>query len=160
MGTFADPWPLATLADRVGDVLGPSKPVLVDQARIDAFAEATEDRQWIHVDPVRAADSAHGSTIAQGFLTLSLLSHFMDELVVVSGTEMAINYGLDRVRFPAAVPAGASLRATVTILKIESKVDRVMMWASMTMTVDGAERPSCIADTVTLYRPIRGATSC
>ena len=156
MVTSAEPWPLATLASRVGDVVGPSEPVLVDQARIDAFAAATLDEQWIHVDPARAADSAFGSTIAHGFLTLSLLSHFMDELVVVTGTEMAINYGLDRVRFAAPVPAGSMLRASVTILKVEPKPDRVMMWASMTMTVDGAERPSCIAETVTLYRPNQG----
>lgn len=159
MATSAEPWPLATLALRVGEVVGPSAPVLVDQARIDAFAEATEDRQWIHVDPERAARSPFGGPIAHGFLSLSLLSHFIDELVVVSGTEMAINYGLDRVRFPAPVPAGSSLRATVTILKVEPKVDRVMMWASMTMTADGADRPSCIAETITLYRPIEGKTS-
>jgi acyl dehydratase len=156
MATSAEPWPLATLATRVGDVLGPSAPVLVDQARIDAFAEATEDRQWIHVDPQRAATSPFGGAVAHGFLTLSLLSHFMDELVAVSGTQMAINYGLDRVRFAAPVPAGSSVRASVTILKVEPKADRVMMWASMTMTVDGAERPSCIAETVTLYRPTEG----
>ncbi|MCU1441562.1 MAG: dehydratase [Rhodoglobus sp.] len=159
MATFAEPWPLATLASRIGETVGPSEPVLVSQARIDAFAEATEDRQWIHVDPDRAKDSAFGGTIAHGFLTLSLLSHFMDELVVVSGTEMAINYGLDRVRFAAPVPAGSSLRATVTILNVQPKENGVMMWASMTITADVADRPSCIAETVTLYRPIEGETS-
>lgn len=158
MGISAEPCPLPALFSRIGDVLGPSEPVLIDQARIDAFAEATEDRQWIHVDPQRAAGSAFGSTIAHGFLTLSLLSHFMDELLVVSGAEMAINYGLDRVRFAAPVAAGASLRATVTILKVESEAERVMMWASMEMTADGEERPSCIAETVTLYRTVRGGT--
>ncbi len=156
MATFAEPWPLATLASRIGDSVGPSEPVLVSQARIDAFAEATEDRQWIHVDPVRAKDSAFGGTIAHGFLTLSLLSHFMDELVVVSGAEMAVNYGLDRVRFPAPVTAGSSLRATVTIVDVRPEEDRVMMRASMTITADGAVRPSCVAESVTLFRPIQG----
>ena len=158
MATSAEPWPLATLEGHVGDIVGPSEPVRVDQARINAFADATEDRQWIHTDPIRAADSGFGGPIAHGFLTLSLLSHFMDELVVVSGAEMAINYGLDRVRFPSPVPAGSSLRASVTILKVERKPDRVMMWASMAITADGSDRPSCIAETITLYRSIEGDT--
>jgi acyl dehydratase len=153
MATSADAWPLATLGSHVGELIGPSEPVLVDQARIDAFAAATIDEQWIHVDPRRAGSSAFGGTIAHGFLTLSLLSHFMDELVVVSGAEMAINYGLDRVRFVAPVPVGSSLQATVTILEVEPKPDRVMMRTRVTISAAGAEQPSCIADAVTLYRP-------
>jgi acyl dehydratase len=154
MATSADAWPLATLAAHVGEVVGPSEPVLVDQARIDAFAAATEDPQWIHVDPRRAASSDFGGTIAHGFLTLSLLSHFMDQLVVVSGTEMAINYGLDRVRFIAPVPAGCSLHATVAIIEVEPQPDRVMMRTRVTISAVGSDRPSCIADAVTLYRPV------
>ncbi len=149
-------WTLAELAGQKGRLLGPGAPVLVDQARIDAFAGATEDRQWIHVDPSRASDSPYGGTIAHGFLTLSLLSHFMDELVVVTDADMAINYGLDRVRFPAPVPAGAVLRATVEILDVTEERGRIMMRARTTMTADGAERASCVADSITLYRDQEG----
>jgi acyl dehydratase len=155
----ASAWPLATLAEHVGDIVGPSNTVVVDQARIDAFADATEDRQWIHTDVEGSAGSLFGGTIAHGFLTLSLLSHFMEELITVSGTAMAINYGLDRVRFAAPVPAGSALRATIEILKVEPGPDRVMMKAKVTMTVDGAERPSCVAESVTLFRPTAEETA-
>src|SRR5262249_20587858 len=117
--------PLATLTEiksRVGDEVGVSSWILVDQARIDAFADATEDHQFIHVDPAAAAQTPFGGTIAHGFLTLSLLSRMGAEAMLLpSGLKMAVNYGLDRVRFLATVPSGSRVRGRFTLDSVEEK---------------------------------------
>lgn len=149
------PVALSALADEVGIVRGPSTPVLIDQERINAFAAATNDEQWIHVDPERAAASDFGGTIAHGFLTLSMLSSVMDELVVVDGISHAINYGLNRVRFLSPVRAGSSLSATVTIVDVRPADTHVDMTAKVEFSVD--EKLVCVAESLTRYIPKEGS---
>ena len=103
--------PIADLEASVGHEAGPTDWFVMEQSRIDTFADATEDHQWIHVDPQRAAAGPFGTTVAHGFLTLSLVPYFAGQLRRIEGARMGINYGLDRVRFPAPVPAGARIRA-------------------------------------------------
>jgi len=153
MATSAEPGRrLDELAGLVGEVLGPSSGILVDQARIAAFAEATEDRQWIHLDAERAARSPYGTTIAHGFLTLSLLSRFSYELVPVRDAGAAVNYGLDRVRFPAPVRSGDVVRATAELLEVEESEARTRVRCRYTMTTDrDPSTPCCVADAVTVF---------
>src|SRR3982751_4102940 len=110
---------LADLAGRVGEVLGVSDWVTVDQARIDRFADATGDHQWIHVDPVRAAAGPFGGTVAHGYLTLALLIPMWTEILTVRSVRTKVNYGLAKVRFPAPVPSGSRLRTTATLAGFE-----------------------------------------
>ena len=131
-----------------GSELGPSSWMEVSQERIDKFAEATGDHQWIHVDPERAAAGPFGSTIAHGYLTLSLLAPMAFEVVPPSEASMVVNYGLNRVRFPAPVPAGSRVRGTFRVDSIEE-----FDWGrqeTMTVTVEreGGDKPVCIAEMV------------
>jgi acyl dehydratase len=127
----------------------------VTQDRIRQFAEVTEDRQWIHVDAERARlKSPHGTTIAHGFLTLSLASHFIKQAVEIRhGVTWAINYGLNRVRFPAAVRANAKIRARVTLLNVNELPDSVEAIYSVSIETEGATKPSCVAECVIRYYP-------
>jgi acyl dehydratase len=127
----------------------------VTQDRIRQFAEVTEDRQWIHVDAERARlKSPYGTTIAHGFLTLSLVSHFIKQAVEVRhGVKRAINYGLNRVRFPAAVRANAKIRARVTLLNVNELPDSVEAIYSVSIETEGATKPSCVAEYVIRYYP-------
>lgn len=143
--------PLADLPDHVGRTIGPAEAVLVSQERIDAFAACTLDAQWIHVDRQRAAASPWGTTIAHGFLTLSLVSHFLHHLLCVTDAEMAINYGLDRVRFPAAVPSGSLVSATAQIRHVRPADAFVMADIRVTMSATAAAKPCCVADCVTRF---------
>ena len=122
----------------------------VTQERIDAFAEVSEDRQWIHVDTARAAaEPGYGGTIAHGFLTLSLLSHLSREAVEVRGEfRMRINYGLNRVRFPAAVRAGARVRGRFTVAAVEEVKDAVQVSWGVTVEVEGGAKPAVVAEWV------------
>ncbi|MRJ75531.1 MaoC family dehydratase [Aeromicrobium sp. SMF47] len=134
----------------VGVELGPSRPLVVTQERIDAFADATGDHQWIHVDPERAADGPYGGTIAHGYLTLSLVSGLSDDLFVVELGSARINYGVDRARFPSPVPVGSTLRASCTVVDV---VDRDSSWLvtyRFTMQVEGQDRPACVVDKLSL----------
>jgi acyl dehydratase len=142
----------AALADAVGR-RATGAWLTVDQARIDAFADVTEDHQWIHVDPDRAAHGPFGTTIAHGFLTLSLLSRLASSLVEVGGTAMAMNYGLDRVRFLAPVPAGARVRATTELTGAETVARGVRLASTVTVEIEGAQRPALVAQTLALYVP-------
>jgi acyl dehydratase len=127
----------------------------VTQDRIRQFAEVTEDRQWIHVDAERArSKSPYGTTIAHGFLTLSLASHFIKQAVEIRhGVTWAINYGLNRVRFPAAVRANAKIRARVTLLNVNELPDSVEAIYSVSIETEGATKPSCVAECVIRYYP-------
>ena len=145
--------PLSQLPSLVGREFGPSEPVVFGQERIDSFAACTLDEQWIHVEPRRAAATPWGTTIGHGFLTLAMLSHFLGELLVVEGVEMAVNYGLDRVRFPSAVPSGARVRATVRVLSVDPAAEFTTMTARTTFQADGGEKPCCVADSITRYLP-------
>jgi len=102
----------------VGEPIGPSEPYLVDQARISAFAEVTDDEQWIHIDPERAAAGPYGTTIAHGYLTLSLVPMLVSEIYRVDGVKMGVNYGSNKLRFPAPVPVGSKVRAGVELVSV------------------------------------------
>jgi acyl dehydratase len=127
----------------------------VTQDRIRQFAEVTEDRQWIHVDAERARlESPYGTTIAHGFLTLSLASHFIKQAVEIRhGVTWAINYGLNRVRFPAAVRANANIRARVTLLNVNELANSIEAIYSVSIETEGATKPSCVAECVIRYYP-------
>ena len=124
----------------------------VTQDRIDLFAEATEDHQWIHLDRDRAQrESPYGTTIAHGFLTLSLLSRFMREAIQLGDLRMAINYGLNRVRFPSAVRAGSRIRARIVVQRVRDLADSVEVTYAVTMENEGSEKPCCVAESMTRY---------
>lgn len=132
-----------------GEHLGYSEWHIVDQAQITAFAEATGDRQWIHVDPERAAKGPFGTTVAHGYLVLSLLPILVSEIYRVAGLRMALNYGLNRVRFPAPVPAGSRVRAGARLISVESATDGgVQVTAEVTIEREGETKPCCVAESV------------
>ncbi|MFF3018777.1 MaoC family dehydratase [Streptomyces sp. NPDC057939] len=135
----------------IGEPLGPSGWLEVDQKRIDLFADATGDHQWIHVDPERAASGPFGSTIAHGYLTLSLLPSLVPQIMMVEGMRMGINYGVDKVRFPAPVPVGSRLRATALITSVTEVGEGVQVAATVTVEREGAEKPVCVAESVSRY---------
>jgi acyl dehydratase len=147
-----NPQSLKTL---VGGEIGVTEWFRVTQERIEQFAEATEDRQWIHLDRARASkESPYGATIAHGFLTLSLLSHLMKEgIQVQSGVRLAVNYGLNRVRFPAAVRADSRIRARIALLDLKELSDSVEATYSVTMESEGSAKPACVAEWVVRYYP-------
>ncbi|HND20522.1 MAG TPA: MaoC family dehydratase [Acidobacteriota bacterium] len=124
----------------------------IDQSRVDQFATLTEDRQWIHTDVERARrESPHGGTIAHGFLTLSLLNHFLLQAVEVKNVRLGLNYGLNSVRFPAIVPTGAKIRAQVRLLSVEDVTGGIQAVWKFTITCQGNEKPSCVAEWVVRY---------
>lgn len=135
----------------VGEELGASQWLEIDQQRIDRFADATGDHQWIHVDPRKAAQGPFGTTIAHGYLTLSLIPSFMSELLRVEGVTMGVNYGLNKVRFPAPVPVGSRLRASARIAEV-TEVDRgVQLVTQVTVEREGGSKPVCVAETVARF---------
>ena len=140
------------LSEFVGREVAVSEWLEVSQERINQFAEATDDRQWIHVDPERAArESPFKQTIAHGFLTLSLLSEMMHQAMRVEGVKMGINYGLNRVRFISPVPAGARLRGRFTLAQVEEISGGVQVAWSVTIELDGADKPACAAEWLVRY---------
>lgn len=147
----ARPSNVAELVAREGEVLGPTDWYEVTQVRIDAFAEATRDFQWIHTDPARAAASPLGSTIAHGLLTLSLGPKFTMELIDFGGFGHSLNYGYDRVRFPAPVPVGSWLRMRLLVAAIEDVRGGVQVTLRQTFERRGAERPVCVADALARF---------
>jgi acyl dehydratase len=140
-----------SLRELVGIELGPTSWLEVTQERIDAFAEATDDPQWIHTDPVRAAEGPFGSTIAHGFLTLSLCVPMLYELLP-PGDGMVVNYGVNRVRFPAAVPAGSRIRGRFTVVSVEAAAGGERAVIEARVECAGVEKPVCVAELVLLTR--------
>ena len=136
------------LAAAVGDTLGPGEWLEIDQSRVDLFADATDDHQWIHVDPERAAQGPFGGPVAHGFLTLSLLPSLVGALYVVKGTRMGVNYGLNRVRFPAPVRVGTSVRVRAEIASVEPVQGGVQLVAKVTVESNAGDKPVCVAETV------------
>jgi acyl dehydratase len=133
----------------VGDEFGPTEWLEIDQQRIDRFAEATDDPQWIHVDPARAAEGPFGTTIAHGFLTLSLLVPFWAEVAPdESEYRMGINYGVNKVRFPSPVPVGSRLRARFTVVAVEEIEGGVQIALAAVAEREGQEKPVCAAELV------------
>jgi acyl dehydratase len=142
---------LDQLRGAVGTALGPSEWHEITQRQIDLFAEATGDHQWIHVDPERAAAGPFGTTIAHGFLTLSLVSYLLPQVIRVSGISMGINYGANRVRFPAPVPVGSRVRAHGQIQSVDDVAGGVQMTTLVTIEVEGNEKPACVVESISRY---------
>ena len=142
-----------SLKELVGREIGVTEWIPVTQKRIEQFAEATEDRQWIHLDRARARkESPYGDTIAHGFLTLSLLSHLMKEAIQVQGgVRLAVNYGLNRVRFPAAVRADSRIRARIALLELKELSDAAEATYSVTIENEGSAKPVCVAEWIVRY---------
>ncbi|GEE01386.1 MaoC family dehydratase [Gordonia spumicola] len=134
----------------VGEHLGYSDWVEIDQKRIDLFAEATGDHQWIHVDPEKAASGPFGTTIAHGYLTLSLIPMLSWQVYKVEGTTMGINYGSNKVRFPANVPVGSRVRAGVEIASVTETGAGYQVVTRVTVEREGGDKPVCVAETVTV----------
>ncbi|MEU1787533.1 MaoC family dehydratase [Streptomyces sparsogenes] len=140
------------LRSAVGEDLGPSDWLEVDQKRIDLFADATGDHQWIHVDPEKAATGPFGTTIAHGYLTLSLLPAFTPQLLTVEGVRMGINYGVNKVRFPSPVPVGSRLRAAGRVAEVTEVADGgFQVTLVVTVEREGGDKPVCVAESVARY---------
>ena len=139
---------LSSLQQRVGQELAVGDWVTVDQATIDKFADATGDHQWIHIDAERAKKGPFGTTIAHGFLTLSLLPRLAETAMKVDDVRMGVNYGLNRVRFPAPVPSGSRLRARMKLLAYEPIDGGAQLTMQVTMEREGGDKPVCVAETV------------
>ncbi|MFD9538680.1 MaoC family dehydratase [Streptomyces sp. NPDC060022] len=139
------------LRDGVGEELGHSEWLEIEQKRIDQFAEATGDHQWIHVDPERAATGPFGTTIAHGYLTLSLLPAFVPQIMRVEGVKMGINYGSNKVRFPSTVPVGSRLRATGVLKNVEEVGGGVQVTTLVTIEREGGDKPACVAEAVSRF---------
>ncbi|MFE7776751.1 MaoC family dehydratase [Streptomyces sp. NPDC057445] len=135
----------------VGEQLGYSDWLEIDQKRIDLFADATGDHQWIHVDPERATAGPFGKTIAHGYLTLSLLPTLVPQIMRVEGMKMGINYGTNKVRFPSPVPVGSRLRATAALKSVEEAGGGVQVTAVVTVEREGGDKPVCVAESVSRY---------
>ena len=134
-----------------GQTLGPSQWLTVTQERIDQFADATDDHQWIHTDPDRAAAGPFGCTVAHGYLTLSLVNRFLPELFRVEGARMGVNYGCDRVRFPATVPVNSRIRGHGEILRVEAAKGGTQVVIRVTIEVEGGARPGAVVDTISRF---------
>ena len=142
------------LAAAIGKQLGQSEWLEISQERIDQFADATGDHQWIHVDPERAKTGPFGTCIAHGYLTQSLVNHFLPQILEVRGISMGINYGSDRVRFPAPVPVGSRIRGSGELLGVETTKDGgVQAVVRVTVEIEGGDRPGCVIDTISRYYP-------
>jgi acyl dehydratase len=149
MRVFATP---QELIGAVGTEIGAGGWLVVDQKRIDTFADATGDHQWIHVDPERAKDGPFGSTIAHGYLTLSLLPLLVSEVYRVEGVRMGVNYGLNKVRFVNPVRVGSSVRAVVTLASVEELPgDMLQVAASVVVELQGSEKPAAVAESLSRY---------
>jgi acyl dehydratase len=138
----------------VGQSLGATDWLEIAQERIDLFAEATGDHQWIHVDPERAKDGPYGKTIAHGYLTLSLVNLFLPDLIEVRGISMGVNYGTDKTRFPAPVPVGSRIRGVGEIVAAEEvKNGAVQVTVRVSVEIEGSDRPACVVDTISRFVP-------
>ncbi|MET8534283.1 MaoC family dehydratase [Streptomyces sp. NPDC005065] len=137
----------------VGSTLGTSDWLEIDQHRIDLFAEATSDHQWVHVDPERAKEGPYGTTIAHGFLTLSLVVPLTSGLLQLDTAKMKLNYGLDRVRFLTPVTAGSRVRATAKLLAVDDTKTGLRTRMEITIELEGSHRPACVAETLVLIVP-------
>jgi len=146
MKVFSSP---AELSEAVGAELGAGEWLEVDQKRIDLFADATGDHQWIHVDPEKAAQGPFGSTIAHGFLTLSLIPALAKDVYRVEGVKMGINYGLNKVRFTSPVAVGSRVRPVVSLLSVDEVPGGYQIATKVTVEIEGGSKPACVAETLT-----------
>ena len=141
------------LIGREGTTLGPTDWLTIDQARVDQFAEATGDHQWIHVDPVRAAEGPFGGTIAHGYLTMSLVNLFLPQMLDVRGFSMGVNVGADRLRFLNPVKVGKRVRGTGEIVGVEEIKGAIQSTVRITVEIEGETKPACMIDTISRYFP-------
>ncbi|MFC4592432.1 MaoC family dehydratase [Sphaerisporangium corydalis] len=148
MRTFTN---LNELKAATGEHFGYTEWREITQEQVNLFADATDDHQWIHIDVERAKDGPFGATIAHGYLSLSLLPSFMTELFRVGGLKMGINYGLNKVRFPAPVPVGARVRAGAELIEIKDTPTGTLSNLRITVEVEGQSRPACVAESLSLY---------
>lgn len=137
----------------IGTEGGTGSWLTVDQERIDAFARATDDHQWLHSDPVQAATGPYGTTIAHGFLVLALLPALASTALAVEGCAAVVNYGLDRVRFPAPVPSGARIRDRIELVAAVADKGGVLLTLDHTIEIEGSAKPACIARQLRLLLP-------
>ena len=135
----------------VGRELGTSDWLDITQERVNQFADATGDHQWIHVDPVRAAAGPFGGPIAHGYLTLSLSNALLPEIVEVQGVSMGVNYGVGKVRFPAPVPVGSRIRASATLNSVEEVAGGVQTTMLITVEIEGGTKPACVIESISRY---------
>lgn len=141
----------AELIQAIGSDLGTTEWLTITQERINTFADATDDHQWIHVDPIRAKDGPFGACIAHGYLTLALAARFMPELIEVR-MRMGVNYGTDKLRFPAPVKVGQRIRGRGELMAVEPTKDgAVQSTLRLTVEIEGAAKPACIVDTISRY---------
>jgi acyl dehydratase len=147
---FAHP---SDLLSAPGQSLGHTEWMTMEQDRIDLFADATGDHQWIHVDPEKARDGPFGATIAHGYLTLSLANLFLPQLMEVQSVSMGVNYGCDRVRFPAPLPVGSRVRGAGEVISAEEVKGGVQVVVRITVEVEGGDRPACVVDTISRFFP-------
>jgi acyl dehydratase len=145
MRTFEN---IADLKPLIGQEIAVSDWITVDQARIDKFADATGDHQWIHVDPVAAKAGPFGTTVAHGFLTLSLLPELSAKAFTIKNSRMGVNYGLNKVRFPAPVPSGSRLRGRFKVLAYQEIEGGAQITTEVTMEREGSDKPVCVAESV------------
>ena len=141
------------LKDQVGVYLGATEWMVIDQPRIDQFADATDDHQWIHVDSEKAATGPFGATIAHGYLTLALVNKFLPDLITVTGTSMGVNYGCEKVRFPAAVMVGSEIRGSGEVVMVEDVSGGCQIVVRVTIEIKGSDRPACVVDTISRFYP-------
>ncbi|MEU4411127.1 MaoC family dehydratase [Streptosporangium sp. NPDC023963] len=153
MRTFAN---ITELKAAVGEHLGHTEWREITQEQVNLFADATDDHQWIHVDVERAKQGPFGATIAHGYLSLSLLPSLMSELFQVGGLAMGINYGLNKVRFPAPVPVGARIRAGAELVDLKGTPSGYLANVRMTVEIEDGRKPACVAETLALYVPAEG----
>lgn len=142
---------LDELVASVGAELGPTEWLEISQDRVDKFADATEDHQWIHVDPERAAKGPFGGTIAHGLLTLSLLPHFSHQLYSVEGISLAVNYGYNKVRFITPVKVGARVRARAVVTDVASLSGAAQSTVTTTVEIEGSDKPAAVAEAIVRY---------
>ena len=141
----------ADLLTAVGSDLGHSEWITIEQDRIDGFADATGDHQWIHVDPQRAAEGPFGATIAHGYLTLALTNLFLPQVVRVEGISMGVNYGVNRVRFPQAVGVGSRVRGHAVLTEAREVPGGVQAVITITVEIDGCGKPACVVESVSRF---------
>lgn len=137
----------------VGQRLGESEWLLIDQARINLFADATGDHQWIHVDPERAKTGPFGTTIAHGYLTMSLVNMFLPQIIDVQGISMGVNYGADKMRFPSPVKVNSRVRGVGDLIAVENVKGGIQATVRVTVEIEGNDRPACVVDTISRYYP-------
>ncbi|SCU77120.1 putative enoyl-CoA hydratase 1 [Cupriavidus necator] len=135
----------------VGQRLGESAWTQITQEQVNQFANATGDHQWLHVDPQRAAQGPYGACIAHGYLTLALVNQFLPELVTVEGMKWGVNYGCDKVRFPAPLRVGARVRGVGELVRAETLQGGVQSVVRMTVEIEGGDKPACVAETISRY---------